>query len=214
MPELDHFMYAVSSLEDGIAWAQEIFQVTPDLGGAHPGQGTQNALISLGDSYLEIIAPDPKQSLEGNLGGRLSQLAAPGLVTWVLRGELESIKTQCAPHALKMIGPFDTQRQTPDAQLLQWQLLFARNAQFSGCMPFFIDWLACPHPSRTNVVGGEFVSLDVFHPQAEAMNAVMADIGGPITVQAGEARLQLNIKTKLGNQAVQSTATTLGLTFG
>ncbi len=92
MPELDHFMYAVSSLEDGIAWAQEIFQVTPDLGGAHPGQGTQNALISLGDSYLEIIAPDPKQSLEGNLGGRLTQLAAPGLVTWVLRGELESHK--------------------------------------------------------------------------------------------------------------------------
>ncbi len=113
-----------------------------------------------------------------------------------------------------MIGPFDTQRQTPDAQLLQWQLLFARNAQFSGCMPFFIDWLACPHPSRTNVVGGEFVSLDVFHPQAEAMNAVMSDIDGPITVQSGEARLQLNIKTKLGNQALQSTATTLGLTFG
>lgn len=214
MPELDHFMYAVSELEAGIAWAEEVFQVTPDLGGAHPGQGTQNALISLGDTYLEIIAPDPDQSLAGNLGGRLTQLTAPGLVTWVLRGDLATIKTQCDRHPLKMIGPLDTQRQTPDAQLLQWQLLFARNAQFSGCMPFFIDWLDCLHPSRANVAGGEFVSLNVFHPQAQVMNAVMSDIDAPITVQPGEARLQLNIKTNLGQRTLDSTATTLALTFG
>ena len=65
-PSIDHFMYAVPNLDDGIKWAEETFGVPPKFGGVHVGLGTQNALLSLGSTYLELIAPDPEQDLQTN----------------------------------------------------------------------------------------------------------------------------------------------------
>ena len=56
MAAIDHFMYAVPSLEDGIAWAAETFDAAPAYGGEHVGLGTRNALLSLGDEPLRIAS--------------------------------------------------------------------------------------------------------------------------------------------------------------
>ena len=48
---IDHFMYAVPSLDEGMAWADEVFGVAPAYGGEHIGLGTRNALLSLGDIF-------------------------------------------------------------------------------------------------------------------------------------------------------------------
>ena len=55
---IDHFMYAVPSLDEGLIWASDTFGVDAAYGGEHVGLGTRNALMSLGNAYLEIIAPD------------------------------------------------------------------------------------------------------------------------------------------------------------
>ncbi len=213
MTAIDHFMYAVPSLDEGIAWAAQTFDAAPAYGGEHLGLGTRNALLSLGDTYLEIIAPDPAQDLSTNTGGRFAALQSGGLVTWAARGDLPTIAGQLRSHDIACRGPSRTERKTADGDVLVWELLFPSAPQFGPRMPFFIDWLECPHPAATNPLGGRFERLTLTLPEPAGLQQVLGDLGLNLSVQQGEPGLSLIIATSQGEVELTSTRETADLGF-
>src|ERR1700756_3593953 len=81
---LDHILLGAASLEVSVAFVEHFTGVGAALGGIHPGRGTWNALLSIGDRrYLEIIAPDPAQSSVNNpLVSSLRSIHDTRLVGW------------------------------------------------------------------------------------------------------------------------------------
>lgn len=185
--ELDHLMWGAPTLEAGMAQAERLFGVTPAPGGLHPGGGTQNALLSLGDRvYLEIIAPDPNQDLAGTFGERIASLEGCGLITWAAAASgLAALAERAAGLEITGRGPVATERQTPDGDLLKWELLFLGGHHFPGLVPFFIDWLETPHPATTNPEAGQYRALEIRTPAAAELNAVFAGLGMSITAEEG-----------------------------
>ena len=186
---LDHLMWGAPSLQAGMAEARRLFAVTPAAGGVHPGLGTCNALLSLGDDqYLEVIAPDRAQELAGTLGARLASLEMPALVTWAAAAsDLDAVASAARGAAFTVRGPVPTERRAPDGSVLRWRLLFVSGHAFGGLVPFFIDWMDTPHPSRTNPVAGRFLDLDVATPEVEELNTLYASLGIPVRASRAPA---------------------------
>src|SRR3954468_4755769 len=105
LAQVDHLVYTVPNLQQGVDAAEKLFGVRAAAGGQHPGLGTRNALIALGpSSYLEIIGPDPEQPKPSGLRRfGIDDLKAPHLLTWVAKGKmLEVFAANAKAHSVDL----------------------------------------------------------------------------------------------------------------
>ena len=174
--QVDHVIIAIDSLERGIALLRDATGVTAVFGGAHPGRGTQNALISLGSgSYLELLAPNPSDAsgaMAVQMFARARSLTPTG---WALTAEnIESIRTRAIRSGLPGGGVADGARARPDGSTLRWRTLNPWGSTLA-MLPFFIEWHATsPHPSKETPGGCRLVMLALHSTQADSLRGLLA----------------------------------------
>ncbi|MDZ7728867.1 MAG: VOC family protein [Dehalococcoidia bacterium] len=179
--------------------------VRAEAGGKHPGRGTHNALLGLGEGcYLEIIGPDPDGDApeDGERPFGLDRLEEPRLVTWAVRtNELERICERARGMGYDPGEIRDMSRELPDGRTLKWRLTRRKEADDTkGLAPFLIDWGDSPHPSESAPGGCTLVRLRGEHPNAlHVVDVLLAlDIGYVSMIPGPEAALIAILDTPKG----------------
>ena len=221
--DVDHLVVAARSLEQGRAWCEATFGITPAAGGAHRLMGTHNRLLAIGSprypqAYLEIIsvdpaAPPPARPRWFDLDDARLQRALsdrPRLVHFVAR---------CSPVAEALAGaralgidPGDlvaADRETASG-LLRWRITIPRDGRrrFGGAFPTLIEWSGA-HPSDGMDASGVALSSLVAHdPLAPQLTAGYRAIGlRRVGAHEGRSRLVATFETPRGTVTLDSSGT-------
>ena len=188
LAQVDHLVYTVPDLQQGIDSAEKLFGVRATPGGQHPGLGTRNALLALGPaSYLEIIGPDPEQPKPaGPRRFGIDELKAPHLMTWVAKGKaLQAFAADAKSHGVDLGAVIPGSRKRPDGVVLKWTYTDPQVVLADRLIPYFIDWGSSPHPSATAAKGVTLVSLRAEHPDAERVQKMLKQLGLELAVTRG-----------------------------
>jgi hypothetical protein len=189
---LDHILLGCNDLDRGIAFVEERTGVQAAYGGVHPGRGTRNALLSLGERrYLEIIAPDPKQDSVQPFAARqlatIKGLSGPRLIGWAAHpGEVEALAKKLHDAGIATEGPWPGSRARPDGRVLSWKSLVLADDQ-RGMLPFFIEWSAgSVHPSVDAPAGCRLERFAVADPDPAKLTNTFQRLGIDVPVERGD----------------------------
>jgi len=184
---LDHILLGCNDLQRGIDFVEERTGVRAAFGGVHPGRGTQNALLSLGERrYLEIIAPDPKQNGPTS-HPQLATMTEPRLIGWAAHpGDLVAVAKKLGDAGVAFEGPAPGSRKRPDGGVLSWKTLTLKDDR-GGLLPFFIEWSAdSKHPSEDAPHGCKLDSFEAVSPSPDGLLRVFKTLGVEMPVVRGE----------------------------
>lgn len=115
-------------------------------GGSHPGRGTANRIVPLGDSYLELIAVvDQAEAQPFPASQRVRRAIETGraFATWAVRtDDLEDTLAELSRGGFPVprSGTAEGRRRQPDGRELAWRSAeLVQDAAFSA-LPFLIEW--------------------------------------------------------------------------
>jgi hypothetical protein len=212
--QLDHIVLAAPDLNRACDAFEATTGVRPAFGGAHPGLGTHNALVSFdAGSYLEIIAPDPAQS-SGGMARSLASLAEPTPLHWAVRvSGLAAAVAELKASGWQSTAIRRTTRTPPNGATLEWELCGLTGHDYGGIVPFLIDWLATPHPAATAPRVGRLLSLDFSAPEPARADALLRTLGISARITHAAPAMALRFMSPRGEIEFRGTAPR-GFTLG
>jgi hypothetical protein len=202
---LDHIILGCNDLDRGIDLVKESTGVRATLGGVHPGRGTRNALLSLGERrYLEILAPDPQQSGATLVkeDRDLRNLTEPRLVGWAVHPpDIVATAKLLRENQIAFTGPDDGSRKRPDdGGVLNWKTINLADDRH-GLLPFFIEWSAdSVHPSKDAPAHCSLEYFQIMSADPDELSSNFKRMGLDLPVQRSDkARLRALISGPKGD---------------
>src|SRR4029077_9822916 len=203
---LDHIILGCSDLDKGIEFVHDATGVLPAMGGVHPGRGTRNALLSLGERrYLEIIAPDPAQQKIVHFP-QLRDMKVPRLIGWAVHPpDIAAAAKLLSENKVAFQGPDDGSRKRPDGRVLNWKTINLADDRH-GILPFFIEWSAdSVHPSKDAPKKCNLDYFSVMGVDPAELSQVFKRIGVEVPVERSDKdRLRAHITGPKGELGLGS----------
>lgn len=202
LSRIDHIILGISDLQKGIEELERLTGVRAVFGGAHPGRGTQNALISLGgEHYLEILAPNPEDRAGSESSEGLQALTALTPIGWAARThDMTALERDLRSRGVEIGEVRPGGRNLPDGSRLAWKTLsFPPPA--SSLLPFFIEWdRGGAHPSATSPAGCRLTGFALENPAPDPLRESLRAAGLPVKVREGkDSRLRVALACPKGN---------------
>jgi hypothetical protein len=145
--ELDHALIAVADLATAASEIEARYGLASIEGGCHPGWGTANRIVPLGDTYLELVAVvDEAEAVRSDFGRWVATAGAD-----LLRPLGWAVRTRRLDEVAGRLGltPVGGSRVSAGGRALRWRTAGIERAAAEPSLPFFIEWgLGTPFPGR------------------------------------------------------------------
>jgi catechol 2,3-dioxygenase-like lactoylglutathione lyase family enzyme len=193
---IDHVVYAVRDLDETAERFRRDLGLDSTPGGRHPGWGTANRIVPLGEDYLELISVVDGDRAAGTTFGRsLLERSAAGdgwFAVCVAADDLEAVA-----------GRLDLEvsrgsRERQDGSVVRWRSAGLEDPRRQAWMPFFIAWDVAPelHPGRARAGHG-----------VKARGIASVEVGGdPASLDAWLGGEELPIRVTGGTEGIRSVA--------
>jgi hypothetical protein len=140
--QIDHVVVAVADLDVAGRELEVEYGLASVPGGRHPGWGTANRIVPLGESYLELVgvvdaaeAARAEDDFGRIVGAAADAEAGNPLLGWVVRtDDLDRIAQRLG------LGTVAGSRVTPAGEVLRWRTAGRDLLDAAPSLPFFIEW--------------------------------------------------------------------------
>ena len=201
---IDHIVWLISDLDEGMALFKEKTGVEPTFGGYHTAQGTKNALIKIGTkSYFEILAPDPDSHIDAKRWMGIDLIKEPLITRWAFGTDRIQHHADILKRYNKNLGEITAgQRKTSSDEIIKWQMTLPYHEPLIDLAPFFIDWSKSPiHPTdQLPEVNLSIDQIELSSEKPDLMHDLLNQLG--ITnyhVAQGPERISISLNSPKGN---------------
>lgn len=183
---IDHVVVGVADLEQAAKRFEAEFGLASVPGGRHPGWGTGNRIVPLGEGYLELVGVvDQEEAERSSFGRAVLTLVGEGdrLLLWcVATDDLEAVAARLdltVAHGSRVL---------PDGTEVRWRSAGLEGPVADRSLPFFIHWEVPTelHPGR----------MPARH-RADPVGIAWVEVGGPeepLRDWLGEALAELPVR--------------------
>jgi Glyoxalase-like domain len=203
--ELDHVLIAVADLGEAAREFEARYGLASVEGGRHPGWGTANRIVPLGESYLELVAVvDGLEAAQSAFGRWVAAVhPEPGgrPFGWAMRThDLDEVARRLS------LTIEAGSRAAPSGQLLRWRSAGIEQSAAESALPFFIEWgQGMPLPGRAAVThrpGSVAITRLELAGDADRLAAWLDNHRLPIAVLAGGPAVRKVILTGAAGEFV------------